>query len=563
MSLSLRKNALFLVLAGCLILLGRAASAADSSLAELLGKLKSSDESVRLKAIDEIGSRGGKAAEAVAPLSGMLTDKSPAVRADAARALGEVGAPAKSAAPELAALLKDADDAVRRQAVQALLAIRPGPQIMIPLLTKQMEDSDPGVQMRILHAMAEAGEAAVPGLIQALKNDKTAYWAIIVLREIGPAAKDAAPALAEKLQDPRPEIRREAALALGALNEAAIPVLPQIAAALDDEDARTAATFVMGELEKIPANAEAKIRANAKSDDKFLGTVSLWTLARVHPEDKELRRQATEQLVERLKEKDPFVRVAAARALAALPPAPEITLPIWEKALKDADPETIQHALDALASLGSQAVPKLVDILKQHKELRVQAAYTLGQIGPGAAAATDALAALVADEDFNVSTEAVLALAKIGPDAASTVPALIAALQKEKCPNAHAIIYALGKIGPKAAAAQPLLLKAMNGTDKSLSVVAAWAFMHLQPNPAQAAKSLPALVPGLLVPGLSDSLPEIRKAAAEALGELGPMAGQAIPALQKAAKEDDSPAVRDAAAKALRSISAGPAGKTR
>ena len=112
--------------------------------------------------------------------------------------------------------------------------------------------------MRILHAIAEAGEAAVPGLIEALKNDKTTYWACIVLREIGPAAKDAAPALAEKLKDPRPEIRREAVLALGALNEAAIPVLPQIAAALDDEDARTAATFVMGQLGKIPANAEAK-----------------------------------------------------------------------------------------------------------------------------------------------------------------------------------------------------------------------------------------------------------------------------------------------------------------
>ncbi len=387
-------------------------------------------------------------------------------------------------------------------------------------------------------------------MIEALKNDKTTYWACIVLREIGPAAKDAAPALAEKLKDPRPEIRREAALALGALNEAAIPVLPQIAAALDDEDARTAATFIMGRLGKIPANAEVKIRANAKSEDKFLSTISLWALARVHPEDKELRRQATVQLVERLKDKDPFVRVAAARALAALPLAPEITLPILEKALKDADTTTILHALDALASLGPQAVPRLIDILKQHKELRVQVAYTLGQIGPGAAPATEALAGLIADEDFNVSTEAVLALAKIGPAAASAVPALMAALQKENCQNAHAIIYALGKIGPKAAAAEPLLLKEMNSKDSPLAVISAWTFMQIQPRSAKtAAKAI--LV---LVAGLSDTLPETRKAAAEALGDLGPLAREAIPALQKAAK-DDSKAVREAAAKALESIS--------
>ena len=128
--------------------------------------------------------------------------------------------------------------------------------------------------------------------------------------------------------------------------------MPQIAAALSDEHAGTAATYALGRIGQIPADAEATIRANAKSDDKMLSTTSLWALARVHPEDKELRREATEQLIERLKDKDAFVRVAAARALAALPPAPEITVPIWEKALQDADETTVRHALDALAALG-------------------------------------------------------------------------------------------------------------------------------------------------------------------------------------------------------------------
>jgi HEAT repeat protein len=545
----IRKKGLFVAVGVWLILTCTIAMAIDSSIKELVGQLKSSDESVRLKAIDQLGAQGEKAAEAVAPLAALLKDGSAPVRAHAARSLGEIGAPAKSAAPELAALLKDADDTVRRQAVNALVAIRPGPKVMLPLFIKLMEDSDPGVQMRILNATAEVGEAAVPALIEALKNDKTAYWACIVLREIGPAAKDAAPALAEKLKDSRPEIRREAVLALGALKEAAIPVLPQIAATLNDEQSQTAATFVMGQLGKIPANAEEKVRANAKSDDKFLSTVSLWALARVHPEDKELRRQATEQLVDRLKEKDPFVRVAAARALAALPPAPEITLPIWEKALKDADTTTVHHALDALASLGAPAVPKLVELLNQHKALRVQFAYTLGQMGPVAAPATDALAKLVADENVNLSTEAVIALAKIGPAAKNAVPALSAALQKENCPNAHAIIYALGKIGPQAAAAEPMLLKAIGSKDSSLAVIAAWAITQIQPRSAQtAAKVVP-----VLVTGLSDSLPESRKAAAEALGDLGPLARQAIPALQKATK-DDVKAVREAAEKSLQSI---------
>ena len=211
---------------------------------------------------------------------------------------------------------------------------------MIPLFIKLMEDPDPGVHARVLNAITDAGEPAVPGLIEALKNDKVAYWACVVLRGMGPTAKAAVPALVEKLKDPRPEIRREAVLALGAMGDAALPAVPQIVATLSDEHAQPAATFVLGQLGKIPADAEQKIRANVKSDDKHLSIVSLWALARVHPEDKELRRQATEQSVERLKDQDPFVRVVAARALASLPPAPEITIPIWEKALKDADATT-------------------------------------------------------------------------------------------------------------------------------------------------------------------------------------------------------------------------------
>ena len=175
----------------------------------------------------------------------------------------------------------------------------------------------------------------------------------------------------------------------------------------------------------------------------------------------------------------------------------------------------------------------MVDILEKHKELRVEVAYTLGQMGPAAASAAPALAKLAADEDLNVATEAILALGKIGPAAKSAVPALCAALQKEGT-NAHAIVLALGDIGPDAAAAEPLLLKAMASKDDSLAVTAASAYTEIQPRSAKAAaKAIP-----VLVAGLSDSLPETRKAAAESLGELGPLAREAAPALQKATKDD-------------------------
>ena len=62
----------------------------------------------------------------------------------------------------------------------------------------------------------------MPALIKALENERAAYWACLVLRDIGPQAKDAVPALTNLLADKRPEIRREAILALAEIGVSAI-----------------------------------------------------------------------------------------------------------------------------------------------------------------------------------------------------------------------------------------------------------------------------------------------------------------------------------------------------
>ena len=530
---------------GCLVLCGSLVRANEASVAELVGKLASSNESVRLEAIDQLGARGAKSAAAVASLTERLKDDSAQVRAHAVRALGEIGAPAKPAVAALVELAKDPDETVRRQVVKAVMKIRPGPQVTVPLCVKLLEDPDPGVRMRVLNTIAEAGPQAVPGLIAALKHEKAAYFACLVLREIGPAAKDAVPALIDALKSPCPEIRREAILALAAMGDAASAAVGPIAATLDDEHARAAATYALGRLGRIPTEAEAAIRANSKSDDKMLSTTSLWALARVHPEDKALRREATERLLERLKDEDAFVRLAAARGLAALPPAPEITGPLWEKALTDADEKTVLHALDALATLGPPAVPRLIGALKYEK-LRGQVAYILGQIGPAAAPATPALAKLIADKDERVAREAALALARIGPGAREAVPALIAGLGHGKTSNAHAIAYALGRIGPAAAAAEPALLGLLDSGDRQLALVERVALAHISPTSRVAAeRTLP-----VLIAGLKNGAVLARRGAAEGLGSLGPAAKRALPALQSAGNDKDA-SVRSAVARAL------------
>ena len=536
---------------GCLSLGGPKLNADETPVAALVAKgLKSENEADRLKALDQLGAQGEKAAEAVKPIEVLLKDKSTKVRAHAALALGAIGAKAKDSVPVLAELVKDPDETVRRSTLRAIQAIHPGPKVMIPICTKLLEDPDPAIRGRILNAIAEAGVEAVPGLIEALKVDKAAFWALIVLREIGPAAKDAVPAITEKLKDKNPEIRREAVLTLGAMGDAAAAAAPQIAALLSDQHVGTAATFVLGELAQISKDAEAQIRTNAKSNDELLSTASLWALARVHPEDKDLRRDTTEKLVARLKAKDAFVRVAAARALAALPPAPEITVPIWEKALKDADETTMRHAMDALAALGGAAVPRMIDALK-HEKFRADVVYALGRIGPAAAPATGELARLVEDKNARVAHEAIIALGNIGPGAKDAVPALIKALEQadDRDANFAAIAFALGKIGPPAVAADSALLKQLESKDDNVRLLSAWALAQIDPASAGvAAKAVPALSAGLALPVTED-----RILSAEGLGGFGPLAKSAADALKKAST-DESKDVQEEAAKALKAV---------
>ena len=235
-------------------------------------------------------------------------------------------------------------------------------------------------------------------------------------------------------------------------------------------------------------------------------------------------------------------------ALAALPPAPEITGPLWEKAFQGADEKIVRNALDALATLGPAAVPRLVDALKFEK-LRGQVAYILGQMGPAAAPATPALAELLAGKDDNAALEAAVALANIGPGAKDAVPALIEALRRPDNPNSYAMAYALGKIGPAAASAEPALSDLLKSSDRKLALASAWALVQIEPASAEVAgKTLP-----VLTAGLGAKLALARRGAAEARGRLGPLAKEAIPALKKAMNDEDA-AVRSAVADALKSI---------
>jgi HEAT repeat protein len=513
-----------------------AAYAAEPTIRDLVTAVNAADERARLVAMDSLGLLGEKAAAAVPTLVTALKDPSAAVRSHAAQALGAIGAPAKPAVPELATLIADPDKVVRREAVEAIGRIHPGADVSVPLLTKLIENADPQTRHAAITTLAEQGQAAVPLLIKALAQKQAAYWACLVLARIGPDAKEAVPALTALIDDQRPEVRREAILALAEIGDAAAPAIPRILKALDDPHAKTAAVFALGQFRKATGNAEAKIRQNVDSSDQVLDAVSLWALARLHPDDKKLIAQTTQRLCETLKSENPRARQAAARALGSLKPGVEIVLPAMVKAFQGASEETIHDALDTLASFGSAAVPELIGALR-FERARPYVVVLLGQQGAAAKPAVGALIKLLDDDNTDVRREAVLALGRIGPDARAAVPALIRRFTEcfeREGADCYGVTYALGRIGSHEAV--PVLLKAIEGQDESLAMFGAWALAQIEPkDPATAAKTLP-----LLVRGLHNPEAKFRRGAAEALKQLGPAAKPAVPELQKALKDEDA-----------------------
>lgn len=522
--------------------------AADEDISGLVKALGAGDKSSRVKAIDALGDLGPKAAGSVKALAERLADGSPLVRAHAARALGKIGKPASQEVEALVRLVGDPDAKVRREAVRALREIRPGPKVVLPLLVKLLKDPDHSVKIRAMEVLHELGDDSVDPLVECLCDENTAYWACLVAGELGPKAKAAVPALTKLLDHAAPDIRREAILSLAAIGEASEPAAGKIAGALDDPLLREAATFALVRIGKVSDDAQAKIRANAKADQIMTRVVSMWALAKLNPQDTKLVREAAAVFVEGLKSDREPVRTAAARAINEIRPGPKVMVSLMDKALKDAKPEVVEHALGALAGLGEPSVPSLIEALK-HEKARPKVAYVLGRIGPKAAAAAPALARLLRVNDPETRREAAIALAKIGPAAKQAVPVLIEVMEARRESPEYAPVFALGSIGPAAAAAKPALIKAMSGKDETLAVFSAWALALIDPSDADVAKkSVP-----LLCAALADSEAGIRHQAAVALGKLGPLAKTAVPALQKAQRDAD-PEVAAAAGAALKAI---------
>jgi HEAT repeat protein len=386
------------------------------------------------------------------------------------------------------------------------------------------------------------------------KNAAKRQFAVLSLEKLCPDPEAALPALNDAARDPDTTLRVVALRLRRRLDGKNGPAVEGLTDLLKDAGVRYAA---MGALGRMGADAKAAAPALAelvKGADRNARLVAAGTLERIGPEAK----AAVPALVELLKEKDSVVRLRATAALLRVGAEPKDVVPGLADAVRDLSVLTELRNAEALRRYGNEAEPlrpALRDLLG-HADVftRLAAAELLWQLDPaekdaavpvllealtnpapaarlGAAAALcrvdpdnprgpAALTAALADPDPFVRQEAARAVGRVGPDAKALLPALSAILEDEEAPTRVTAAFAVWKVGQKA--------------DKATAACVAC----LKASPCATFRAQAALV----------------------LGEIGPDAKDAVPALRDALK-DRNRGVRVAAAEALRKVDAEAAAK--
>jgi HEAT repeat protein len=188
--------------------------------------LKNGNDEVRGLASQALADVGSGYQSAVPDLIAIVADKEASLptRRRAAHALAKVGGGGKAAVKPLIDALNEKDDDLRHCASDALAAIG---EPALPALIEALQSVNPKVGQFVREGLRRMGKPAVPALMEAIKTSQIAHvrsGAIGVLRDLGPAARDAVPVLKEALQDSDATVRASAKVALEQINKKRKPV---------------------------------------------------------------------------------------------------------------------------------------------------------------------------------------------------------------------------------------------------------------------------------------------------------------------------------------------------
>jgi HEAT repeat protein len=269
---------------------------------------------------------------AVEPLIRYLRDPDPSLRRMATVALTEIGDPRVE--EHFVTLLSDPDPALRIFASVGLMEI--GGRIAVKLLLASL--NNPDTQWLAVRILDRIGKRDLDGLILALKDERTRWYASQALIELDGQ------------------------------------ILPQLEEGLKSDDALTREniSIVLGEIRD--RRAVQPLLEALQDEEQFLMTSAASLIQIGDP-------AAVEPLIELLSNKNEQIRLYASYALGGLRDRRAIT-PLVQ-ALKDSSSSIRGIAAHALGQIGSReaAAPLRAALDDASDNVRVTAVYALGKLG--------------------------------------------------------------------------------------------------------------------------------------------------------------------------------------
>jgi HEAT repeat protein len=402
------------------------------------------------------------------------------------------------------------------------------------------------------------GSQDVPAIIQALKHEDRGVRRAVAERlgQLEPGAETVA-ALGSALEDQSEEVRTAAAGSLGRMGPKASAAADALARASLWDASGSVRKEAMLAVKQTGTPAPAVLVKGLADPNREVVERAVQFLGEASPEAVPALKDAVPALVTAwLKEEDGKFGHEIALALGAFSPAHDentrSALEAWrrnmrdirEQAVRDRERDRRQGVAQVrpwpdspLPPLGLEARPVLLASLSHEKaHVRRRAVDALGQPGPAAETDLPSLTkVLLKDPSPGVRRVAALALARLGQPAC--VPDLIKALKDTDASVRREGANALGRFGAKARAALPHLEEMLADEEASVSPRAAVALWRVDKEQATTAvHHLSKMLNQALKQLSGKELDRVGKGVVEALGEIGPFAKAAIPALAEALK---------------------------
>lgn len=424
---------------------------------------------------------GGRLGGNLTDLVKALEGNDPKVRTKAAEALGEMGADAKNAIPALLKLLNDPDDFTRRTALTAL------EKIGLPSRT----------DVRLLADTLRGG------------SDDSRRYAATTLEKMGMDARGAANELTQALHDADPQVKQSAARALGRFGrDVKSQAQPALENLLNDSDreVRLAAAEGLAAL-LSSANDTGGISKLLKHQDTEIRVFAVKGLAKLGKNAKPL----LADMLDVAKNDTGEARQAVLQVLAVMDANDaKLGIPVVTEALKNGDKDTKIAAIGVLAALGKEAPPavvKLVVELLKDTEMRDTVLPALSKLAASSRTALAGLVDLLRDTDESTREQTLKMIGDLGPAAVGAVDALIKLMDIP------------GRV-------------VTNQDEERVDKIAAVLAKIGKP-------AIPALKRGLASRGIT------RWGCAKALGEMGPIAKEALPDLERLFRSEPNEFIRE------------------